>query len=70
MSISTIAIVLELDGTTDCPSGNAAAEGCEPQAFHGWLGLAAAIDALMRSSDEQARERAATHTSLTEGETP
>ena len=62
MTITTIHVVLELDDTTDCPSGTATAHGGEPRAFHGWLGLAAAIDALTRARDNR--------TSLTEGETP
>ena len=46
MTITTIVVVLELDDTADCPSGSASAAGGETRTFHGWLGLAAAIDAL------------------------
>jgi len=46
MPTTTIVIVLELDGLADCPSGHASVAGSEPQEFHGWLGLATAIDAL------------------------
>jgi hypothetical protein len=58
MTITTIVVVLELDDTADSPSGNATGPTGESQAFHGWLGLAAAIDVLTQ------------RTSLTEGETP
>jgi hypothetical protein len=49
MAETSITIVLSLDGTTDSPSGSARlADGTERE-FHGWLGLAEAIDALVRT---------------------
>jgi hypothetical protein len=46
MSATTVVIVLHLDDLADRPSGTATAAGAEPRSFHGWLGLAAAIEAL------------------------
>jgi hypothetical protein len=51
MTTTTIVIVLELDALADCPSGHASVAGGERQAFHGWLGLATAIDALTQADD-------------------
>lgn len=50
MATTTITLVLELDETTDCPSGHirlADGSACE---FHGWLGLAEVIDSFVRAS--------------------
>jgi len=46
MSTATTVITLSLDETADCPSGTATTARGESRAFHGWLGLAAAIQAL------------------------
>ena len=50
MARTTITIVLELDGSTECPSGLARLEDGTAREFHGWLGLAAALDSLARTS--------------------
>jgi hypothetical protein len=47
MTVTTIAIVLELDAA-DCPSGTATALGGEPHPFHGWIELVSTIGALSR----------------------
>jgi hypothetical protein len=49
MARTSITIVLELDETTDSPSGCARLPDGTSREFHGWLGLAAAIDPLMRT---------------------
>jgi hypothetical protein len=49
MAHTTITIVLELDGTRDSPSGCARLPDGRAREFHGWLGLAEAIDALART---------------------
>ena len=46
MSDATVVIVLELDPAADCPCGSATVAGGAPRTFHGWLGLAAAIESL------------------------
>ena len=46
MARTTITIVLELDTSTDCPSGTARLQGGTAHEFHGWLGFAAALDSL------------------------
>jgi len=46
MARTTITIVLELDEATDCPSGSARLPDGTARTFHGWLGLAAALDSL------------------------
>jgi hypothetical protein len=48
MGRTTITIVLELDESTDCPSGSARLQDGTAREFHGWLGLAAALDSLAR----------------------
>lgn len=45
---TSITIVLELDEATDTPAGHARVPGGACRAFHGWIGLAEAIDALAR----------------------
>ena len=50
MARTTITIVLELDESTDCPSGSARLQDGTACEFHGWLGLAAALDSLARTS--------------------
>lgn len=49
MARTSITIVLELDETTDSPSGRARLADGTARDFHGWLGLAEAIDALART---------------------
>lgn len=49
MARTSITIVLELEETTDSPSGSARLPDGTAQEFHGWLGLTAAIDALART---------------------
>ena len=49
MARTSITIVLELDETTDCPAGSARLPGGTSRDFHGWLGLAEAIDSLART---------------------
>jgi hypothetical protein len=49
MAHTTITIVLELDESTDCPSGSARLRDGTAVEFHGWLGLAAALDSLART---------------------
>ena len=46
MSIKRIAILLELDGLAEHPAGRASLPNGTARTFHGWLGLAEAIDAL------------------------
>ena len=48
MARPSITIVLELDETTDSPSGSAHLPDGTTREFHGWLGLAEAIDVLGR----------------------
>ena len=48
MARPSITIVLELDETTDSPSGSARLPDGTTREFHGWLGLAEAIDVLGR----------------------
>ena len=50
MAHTTITIVLELDESTECPSGLARLEDGTAREFHGWLGLAATLDTLARTS--------------------
>jgi len=49
MACTTITIVLELDKSVDCPSGCARLQDGTAREFHGWLGLAAALDSLART---------------------
>ena len=51
MARTSITIVLELDETTDGPAGRARLPDGTPREFHGWLGLAEAIDSLARTSE-------------------
>lgn len=46
MARTSITIVLELDPATDIPAGSARLPGGTARRFHGWLGLAEAIDGL------------------------
>ena len=50
MARTSITIVLELDETTDHPAGTARLADGTSRDFHGWLGLAEAIDVLARTS--------------------
>ena len=50
MARASVTIVLELDETTDSPSGCARLADGTAREFHGWLGLAEAIDSLARTS--------------------
>ena len=50
MARTSITIVLELDEATDSPSGSARLADGTSRDFHGWLGLAEAIDSLARAS--------------------
>ena len=49
MPQTTVTIVLELDQSADCPSGRARLRDGTTREFHGWLGLAAALDSLART---------------------
>ena len=51
MARTSITIVLELDETTDSPSGSARLPDGTAREFHGWLGLTEAIDSLARTSE-------------------
>src|SRR5262245_58568286 len=51
MARTRTTIVLELDETTDVPSGSARLPDGTTREFHGWLGLAEAIGVLGRSPD-------------------
>ena len=62
MARTSVTIVLELDQTTDIPMGHARVPGGPDREFHGWLGLAEAIDSLARTHEcvshpEPANER-------------
>lgn len=46
MARTSITIVLELDPAADIPTGSARLPGGTARRFHGWLGLAEAIDGL------------------------
>ena len=48
MARPSITIVLELDETTDVPSGSARLPDGTTREFHGWIGLAEAIGVLGR----------------------
>ena len=48
MARTSITIVLELEEATDIPAGSARLPDGPTREFHGWLGLAEAIDALVR----------------------
>ena len=50
MARTSVTIVLELDETTDTPVGRAHVPGGPSREFHGWIGLAEAIDSLARTS--------------------
>lgn len=50
MARKRITIVLELDQVDDSPSGRARLADGTARRFHGWLGLAEAIDSLARAS--------------------
>lgn len=50
MAETSITIVLSLDETTDSPSGSARLPDGTARDFHGWLGLAEAIDSLARTA--------------------
>jgi hypothetical protein len=50
MAGTSITIVLELDEVTDSPSGYARLPDGMAREFHGWLGLAQAIDSLARTA--------------------
>ena len=51
MTRTTITIDLELDETTDCPSGSLHLPDGATREFHGWLGLAAALGSLARAPE-------------------
>jgi hypothetical protein len=51
MARTSTTIVLELDGTTDVPVGRASVPGGPSREFHGWIGLAEAIDSLARTQE-------------------
>ena len=48
MARTSLTIVLELDEATDSPSGIARGPDGTAREFHGWLGLAEAIDSFAR----------------------
>ena len=45
MAYTTLTIVLELEAAVDSPTGTARLPDGTSRTFHGWLGLAEAIDA-------------------------
>ena len=49
MARTSVTIVLDVDHIEDCPSGTARLLEGPARSFHGWLGLAEAIDALVRT---------------------
>jgi hypothetical protein len=51
MARTSVTIVLELDETTDSPVGRARVPGGPSREFHGWIGLAEAIDSLARTPE-------------------
>jgi hypothetical protein len=51
MARPSITIDLELDETTGSPSGSARLPDGTVREFHGWLGLAEAVDSLARTPD-------------------
>ena len=51
MERTSVTIVLELDATTDSPVGRARVLGGPSREFHGWIGLAEAIDSLARTHE-------------------
>src|SRR5262245_3562708 len=62
---TTITIVLGLDESTESPSGSARLPDGTAREFHGWLGLAAALDSLSRTSagaEPAAGDSPASHT--------
>lgn len=54
MARKSITIVMEFDETEDSPTGRACLPDGTTREFHGWLGLAEAIDALARQSTSEA----------------
>lgn len=54
MARTGVTIVLDLDPTADSPVGTARLPDGTHRAFHGWLGLAEAIDALAGIRAERA----------------
>jgi hypothetical protein len=56
MARTSITIDLELDEATDSPSGRACLPDGTAREFHGWLGLAAAIDSLARAHTRAAAD--------------
>jgi hypothetical protein len=67
MAPTTITIVLELDVSTDCPSGSARLQDGIAREFHGWLGLATALDSLARTPGSPAPVAGDSPTSLQGG---
>ena len=61
MAHTTITIVLELDESTDHPSGCARLPDGTAREFHGWLGLAATLDSLARTPVPAAGDPPAAH---------
>jgi hypothetical protein len=57
MTTTTIVIDLDLDAKADSPVGTATAAGCAPRPFHGWLALAAAIEALTQQATNEDRTK-------------
>jgi hypothetical protein len=57
-----------LDDAADCPAGLASVPGGEPRAFHGWLGLATAIQDLAGAGRAGPSEPGADCAPTTEGE--
>jgi hypothetical protein len=53
--MASITIVFELDETSDRPCGSAHLPDGTSREFHGWLGLAEAVDALARADGDPAR---------------
>lgn len=51
MARTSVTIVLELDETADTPVGRAHVLGGPSREFHGWIGLAEAIDSLARTHE-------------------
>ena len=68
MARTSITIVLELDETSDHPAGSARLPDGPPRRFHGWLGLAEALDTLARALGPRRPRRTQRH--LEDGQPP
>ena len=69
MARTSVTIVLELDETTDTPVGQAHVLGGPSREFHGWIGLAEAIDSLARTHEGVSRPETSPRISRKESST-